>query len=199
MRPTASPALIVTLAAAIVAATGWWLTEQPDIAPTPAAAELTMATPPPISEAQPASVRPRTRLPKLERDNDGLGDQGLHAAISDPRASDLPLRLFRRLSRLATEIVIADATGAGRQRWPRYWGDLTARAEPCCASITIHAAGSTRDPDHREAALARVVWSGGSRDDQELRNQVSIVRLVHQRGGWRPEQPRSNGAGAISP
>ncbi len=199
MRPTASPALIVTLAAAIVAATGWWLTEQPDIAPTPAAAELTMATPPPISEAQPASVRQRTRLPKLERDNDGLGDQGLHAAISDPRASDLPLRLFRRLSRLATEIVIADITGAGRQRWPRYWGEQTARAEPCCTRITIRAAGAIRDPHQREAILGRVVWSGGSRDGRELRNQVSIVRLVQHRGRWRPEHPRSVDTGTTSP
>ncbi len=199
MRPPTSAAPLVAVAAAVVAAIGWWLTEQPAAAPAPAVAELTVATPPPVASTDRAARQDRTRLPKLERDDGGLADQALHAAINDPSASDLPLQLFRRTSRLAADIVVADTTGAGRRRWSRYWGNETARAEPCCTSVSVNAAGSSRDPHYRRAVLARVLWSGTDRRGQDLVSQVTIVRLVHRNGRWRPEHPSPKRTGSTSP
>lgn len=199
MRPPTSAAPLVAVAAAVVAAIGWWLTEQPAAAPASVVAELTVATPPPVASTDRAPRQDWTRLPKLERNDDGLADQALHAAINDPSASDLPLQLFRRTSRLAADIVVADTTGAGRRRWSRYWGDETARAEPCCTSVSVDAAGSSRDPHYRRAVLARVLWSGTDRRGQDLVSQATILRLVHRNGRWRPKQPHSNRTGATSP
>lgn len=124
-----------------------------------------------------------------EGDEPPMSSEQLWADMADPATSDLPGDVFRAAADTAAAVVVADTTGQGRGRWPDYWSGP--RASPCCAEVTIHAAGARRHPDHPGEVLAMVAWSGEALDHVPgaFTEQSTEVRLAPDgQGGWRPRR-----------
>lgn len=81
--------------------------------------------------------------------------------ITDGVGSDLDPAAREAAGETASSYVIADLTGAGRDRFPRSWagGDTAAPATACCADVEILAVGASSYPDEPPLVLALVVWS----------------------------------------
>lgn len=185
-------ALLALSAAALVAAAAWWLTDSPLAAdahtrraPVPPAELRDPPAPTPGADAPPSLVE--DPLPPLDHDHDeGFRSHDLWDHINDPTNSDLSPDLFAELTQLAGDIVRADATGHGRDRWPHHWASDTGRAEPCCTDITIHATGAYTHPTDPDIIEVTVIWTGNHPGQTSLVEQTSQVRLQHGPGGWQP-------------
>lgn len=187
-------ALLALTAAALVAAAAWWLTDNP----LAADAHTARSPDPPAELHGPPAADPETDappsladepLPPLDHDHDeGFSGHDLWDHINDPANSDLPPDLFAELTQLAIDIVRADATGHGRDRWPHHWTNDThdARAEPCCTDIAIHAAGAYTHPTAPDVIEVTVIWTGNHPDQPSLVEQTSHVRLQRNAPGWGP-------------
>lgn len=122
-----------------------------------------------------------------EGDQPPMSSDQLWADIADPTSSDLPADVFRAAADTAAAVVVADATGQGRERWPDHWSGP--RASPCCADVTIHAAGARRHPDHPSEVLAIVAWSGEALPHVpgNFSEEISELRIAPDgQDGWRP-------------
>ncbi len=169
-------ALLLLSTSAIVAAISWWLSSSPVLAGAPQVPEPrghvdTHDSAVPFERRQ-RSGDPEPLMP-LE-DDDGLGEDELWAQISDPTNSDLPGELFDELTRLGTDVVRADATGRGRERWPEYWNEApSGRSDPCCDHVVIHGAGAFTDPANHNMVRVAVLWGGHPADGKlmETRGQ----------------------------
>lgn len=186
-RPLLAPLLLG--AAALVAATSWWLSDNPLTAGAQAAAQ-----PPPHETTTDPAVSPLPLTPApgeeplgpMEDRDDGITDDDLWAHISDADNSDVPPDLFAELTELGADVVRADATGMGRDRWPDYWADAASgRADPCCTDIAIHAAGAYTDPTNKDVVHVTVVWTAAP-NHAGSSEHVADILLVHDREGWRP-------------
>lgn len=115
-------------------------------------------------------------------------DDEVWADIADPANSDLPPDQFQQAADVAAAVVRADTTGQGRERWPHYWQDR--RAQPCCADVTIHAAGARHHPDHADEVEATVVWSGDPHPHVSgtFTEQITHLRLAPANDTWRPRR-----------
>jgi hypothetical protein len=171
-------------AVAIVAAAAWWIPLDP-----PSHAEPANGSPDEFAAA-PLLLRPGVEgaedavVPDaIEDGHDGFDSANLYDYLNDPANSDLPADTFAEVTRLAADIVRADATGEGRHRWPDYW-DTDVRADPCCAAVTILATGAYIDPSSTDAARVTVIWASEPHGER-----TTDLLLVRRDQTWRPVQP----------
>jgi len=104
---------------------------------------------------------------------------GYWAQLSDPARSNLGPAVATETSRLGAALLRADATGDGRDAFYGYWG--AGRAQPCCASVVVHAAGAsaTQYPDVVQVA---VVWSASRLDGGPAVSEQTTVFYFARRG-----------------
>lgn len=182
---------LVLGAAAVVAAVTWWApqgsatadAESSQLVPQEVRRPLDHADAPDATE----SSTPPTPLPPLGADG-GLSSDELFSHLSDPANSDLPPALFTELSELGVDVVRADATGVGRERWPEYWRSPTGRAAPCCTGVVVHAAGAAAHPSGDGTVHVTVLWTDVATPHQDAAESLltSFVRLRRTATGWQP-------------
>jgi hypothetical protein len=177
-------------AALVVASASWWLSDNPlpaDAHAAPQPSPRDMASDPTSLSGRPETSTREASPPPLENDEDGFASTDLWAHISDPANSDLPPDLFAELSALGTDVVRADTTGVGRDRWPGYWAvTASGRADPCCSDMVIHAVGAFPDPGNHDAVRVTVVWSeAGALSNGESARMADIL-LTRDHESWLP-------------
>ena len=181
-------ALLLVGAAAVVAAISWWVGNSAlhaDAQPVsdPPAMDVTANPTEPLGPL-PSTTRLAADAP-LEEEDDGFGEEDLSAHISDPANSDLPPDLFTELTQLGVDVVRADVTAEGRDRWPEYWRSAASeRTGKCCADVVIHAAGGFTDPTNRNVVIVTVIWE--ATDERMGIVRVSHVALRQADEDWSP-------------
>jgi hypothetical protein len=171
VAPTALAALLTVLAV------GWWTQGEPASSHSTAGAQGTGGTDLVAGPPKLAALAP----------HQGLTTEDVWQHLSDPANSNLPPEVFAATTRVAAEVVRADATGEGRDRWPGYWADADGtRASVCCSRVEIHAAGADADEADPDLVQALVIWSGWDSDDQVIAEATAVVALVRQGGTWVP-------------
>ena len=107
------------------------------------------------------------------------------ALLSDPVNSDLDPAEAGTAAATARAVMLADATGVGRDAFPGYWpAPGTARSEACCPQASVAAAGAGRGPAPG-VAEALVVW----RRQPGAPPEVTSVLLRRTGRGWAPVHP----------
>ena len=111
------------------------------------------------------------------------------ARLNDPARSDLPPQTAATLAQLGADVVRADLSGEGRERFPGYWSSAAAAATARCTDVVIEAAGAASLPGSTGSRVA-VVWSGvcGSVRSTE---RTTVVYFADIAGQWRPQPRRS--------
>lgn len=119
--------------------------------------------------------------------------------ISDPASSDLDLETWEETTAVAAEVVTADLTGEGRDRWPGYWeiaSDLPSNdpggARPAYQDLRILGVGASAGPADGVVAVM-VLWSATPTDPLAdppagIPNHVILLH-VGDDGGWEPIHP----------
>lgn len=97
---------------------------------------------------------------------------------------DLPAPTERRLVAVGRAVWAAEASGTGRETWPRYFGDAPASA--AYSQVRIQAAIARRDPARRESAVVHLVWAGADRSGTYRDGHRATVRLIKKEGSWTP-------------
>lgn len=88
------------------------------------------------------------------------------------------------LQQLAAARVVADATGAGRHRWP----DLTGPV--CCTDITV--TGAATIDDDGTAATVVVTWFATALNGTKVQSATTTTWVRHD-GSWTPDIPTPAG------
>lgn len=116
--------------------------------------------------------------------------------ISDPASSDLDLETWEETGDVAADVVTADLTGEGRDRWPAYWeidNDLPSNdpggARPAYQDVRILGVGSAAGPADGVVAVM-VLWSATPTDPLAappagIPNHVILLRADDD-GDWEP-------------
>ena len=105
----------------------------------------------------------------------------------------LPAELAERAQAVAAEVLLADVSGVGRERFDGYWGEDLYR--PCCRDVVVHTSVA-RAVEGREAmVVVSLVWSAERIDAGPPREQVETdVYLVERDEAWVPTRPAEGGA-----
>jgi hypothetical protein len=168
-------------AVAIVAAAAWWIPLDPPSHTEPAnGSSAEFAAAPLLLQPGVEGAEDEVVPDAIDDGHDGFDSANLHDYLNDPANSDLPADTFAEVTQLAADIVRADATGQGRDRWPDYW-DTDVRADPCCTAITVLAVGAYTDPSSADAVRVTVVWAS------ERHGERTTDLLLVRRGQiWQP-------------
>ena len=110
-----------------------------------------------------------------------------------PVGPGLPPELAEQVQAVATEVLVADVSGEGRERFGGYWGEDLYR--PCCRDVEVHTSVA-RVVEGREAmVVVSLVWSAERIDAGPPREQVETdVYLIERDGAWVPTRPAEGGA-----
>lgn len=97
-----------------------------------------------------------------------------------PAAQQLGAQTTTALAAAAAQLVHAETTGDGRDRYdPAWW---VRRPPPCCAAVHIDRVVVARHPDDAAAAVAVVTW-GGARTGGRGPVRSATTRLTFTRSG----------------
>lgn len=167
-------------------------------------ADDTQAGPPPPAETtstrNAARSNPTSTTSTLaETIEDGsapeLAEAGVEAApeLGVPVGPGLPPELAEQVQAVAAEVLLADVSGVGRERFGGYWGEDLYR--PCCRDVEVHTSVA-RAVESREAmVVVSLVWSAERIDAGPPREQVETdVYLIERDGTWVPTRPAEGGA-----
>ncbi len=110
-----------------------------------------------------------------------------------PVGPGLPPELAEQAQVVAAEVLRADVSGEGRERFGDYWGEDLYR--PCCRDVVVHTSVA-RAVEGREAmVVVSLVWSAERVDAGPPREQVETdVYLIERDGTWVPTRPAEGGA-----
>ena len=111
-------------------------------------------------------------------------DPAIQRALDAATAPDLPAATAKALVTLGRQVWTAEATGAGRQRWPGYFGNRGATWT--YRDFRIQAAIARRDPSAPARALVRLVWVGTDPTGQVLDDRIATVTFTRQGQTWTP-------------
>jgi hypothetical protein len=113
-------------------------------------------------------------------------------ALARPVGPGLPAALAEEVQAVATEVLRADVTGEGRDRFGEYWGEGLYR--PCCRDVVVHGAVARAMEGREGAVVVSMVWSAERLDAGPPRKQVETdVYLVERGGQWAPIRPAEGG------
>jgi hypothetical protein len=191
---TRIPTWLLCVAAVVCAAAGVGLLTQPEAspaAPTPtfgaASADPGAGEKPPVGaptgglqwtlSAAPAQP---TGAPMTA---DGPGsDRELQRRLNESTKADLAKPVEAELVALGRRVLLADVTGAGRERWPAYFGVGPARS--VYTRVRLRAAIARADGPGR--VRVTVLWDGTDpRGEWRDRRRAEVVLVQHD-GTWRP-------------
>lgn len=131
-----------------------------------------------VTPASRLSSSPPTRDSSLGR----LGDGDLNRALRTSEPTNLDRTIEQPLLALATEVLLADLTGVGRERFPDYLPG--GPAIQTYREARVQAAVARRIGD--TTVETHLLWAGISPDGQYLERQTAVIRLRYLRQSWRP-------------
>jgi murein DD-endopeptidase MepM/ murein hydrolase activator NlpD len=194
-RPTTRQALFVTAAVLVVVALVW---SQLSSAPSPEVSppDNPVTT---LPDGEPPTV-PVQEAPELwERalsGEVGSADE-IVALLNDPANSDLEPDDFITATQVARDVLVARATGTGRERWPGYFvpstPELPQVSPPLlCSTASPRAANARRVSEDATTVQVLVVWNGtcptGQVDDPAA-PAATVIDLERAEAGWAPVPP----------
>ncbi len=113
-------------------------------------------------------------------------------ALARPVGPAIPPALAEEVQAVATEVLRADVTGEGRDRFGEYWGEGLYR--PCCRDVVVQGAVARAMEGREGAVVVSMVWSAERLDAGPPREQVETdVYLVERDGQWAPIRPAEGG------
>lgn len=136
----------------------------------------------PVASPIAPSSRPSSSLPARDLPVGQLSDESLNRALRTASPSNLDPQLEKPLLVLATAALLADLTGAGRERFSDYLP-----GEPLTwiyRDVRVQGAVACRIDDVR--VETHLLWAGVSPDGQHLERQTALIRLRYFRQSWRP-------------
>ena len=159
-------------------------------APAPRRSTTTITTVETTTTA-PESTTTTTAAPE-EGFHDDAGEaqeaiEGYWESLPDPANSDLPPEVFDEVTTIGREVVAADVTGEGRDKYPEFFGGSPGKS--WFKDFVIHTAGARSTGGGTDQAAVTVVWSaqpiaGGPPFD----HHTSVVHVVVRDGRWVPEK-----------
>ncbi|WP_128380299.1 hypothetical protein [Streptomyces cavernae] len=173
------------------------VSEKPPSATAPTA-------PPPLASAAPrepadgtrsTATAPSTRASALPPHGEGTaGDPAIQQVLEKSWPADLPADDERQLLTDGRALLRADATGIGRSKWPRVFGDSGQAVAPAFASarFRVQAAIARRDGNPTKAVV-HLVWAGtdrgGTYTDGRITDLFFTRTIKKGKPTWTP-QPR---------
>lgn len=161
-------------------------------------------TPPPLASAGPREPAGETRSPAtapsarasaLPPHGEGeAGDPAIQRVLEKSWPADLPAEYERQLLTDGRALLRADATGIGRSKWPRVFGDSGQAVAPAFASarFRVQAAIARRDGSPTKAVV-HLVWAGtdrgGTYTDGRITDLFFTRTITKGTATWNP-QPR---------
>lgn len=113
---------------------------------------------------------------------DGPGaDATVQYLLEQSSPSDLPTAEEHLLELLGRQVWLADVTGIGRSRWPRYFDAADSSGY---TAVRIQAAIARADGTER--ATVTLLWAGTSPGGDPQIALPGTVHLTHQSGTWEP-------------
>ncbi|MEU9056255.1 hypothetical protein AB0D37_38695 [Streptomyces sp. NPDC048384] len=156
-------------------------------APSAAAADTTprpaYTSAPPASRMSVASTAPAPDVVPVPGDGPA-GDYAVQQLLGRSSPADLPRAKEKELVALASRIWLAEVTGAGREKWPSYFGDELLRAPYRDVRIQAGIARSVNgEPDRVRVHL---VWAGTDPASQAEDGRSAQILLTRQHTTWEP-------------
>ncbi|MGW4560996.1 hypothetical protein ACWEN3_00885 [Streptomyces sp. NPDC004561] len=199
----------VLLAAAGVALLGMPHSQEPTVPATASAAHAatdpsSAAAPLPVSDpavstalsATPAASTPSGVEPALPPHGEGVaGDRAIQRNLEAAWPADLPAADEQELLTAGRALLRADATGVGRDKWPKVFGDSGQAVAPAFATarFRIQAAIARRDSSPNRAVV-HLVWAGmdrgGTFTDLRITDWFFTRTIKKGAATWTP-QPRT--------
>ncbi|MEU8951607.1 hypothetical protein [Streptomyces sp. NPDC048489] len=120
------------------------------------------ATKPDAKTASPLNARTVSHLPP--HGEGAPGDQAIQHALEAAWPADLPVGEERELRAAGAGLLRADATGVGREKWPRFFGDGPQVIAPAfgTARFRVQAVIARRGAASGRAVV-HLVWAGADR------------------------------------
>ncbi|GHC90270.1 hypothetical protein GCM10010349_78490 [Streptomyces flavofungini] len=112
------------------------------------------------------------------------GDHAVQRLLDHAAPADLPHATEKHLVALASRVLRAEATGTGREHWPRYFPQQQLRAP--YQDVRIQAGTARRVDGHRDRVRVRLVWAGTDPAGQAQDGRTAQVLLARGPAGWRP-------------
>ena len=110
-----------------------------------------------------------------------------------PVGPGLPPELAEQAQAVAAEVLVADVSGEGRERFSGYWGEELYR--PCCREVEVHTSVARAVEGRDGMVVVSLVWSAERIDAGPPREQVETdVYLTERDGTWVPARPAEGGA-----
>lgn len=142
-----------------------------------------------------APAQPSTRSQLPPRGEGPAGDAVVQEALDDAWPRDLPAGDERQLLRAGRDLLRADATGIGREKWPGVFPGSGQGLAPAFGTgrFRVQAAIARRDGEGGRAVV-HLVWAGADRGGTFTDGRVTdwyFIRTVSRKGAstWTP-QPR---------
>ena len=137
-----------------------------------------------------------TLAPTPEDDSEpesvGVGTEAAPGPVI-PVGPSIPSDRSDKAQAVATEVLRADVSGEGRERFAGYWGEDLYR--PCCHNVVVHASVARALEGREEAVVVSMVWSAEALGAGPPREQVQTdIYLVERDGSWAPIRPAGGGA-----
>lgn len=121
-------------------------------------------------------------------------DSQIQHLLEQAWPSDLPAPQEQQLRRDGALLLRADATGVGRNRFPKMFGDRPAKAvAPAFSRFRIQAAIARKD-ESAGRAVVHLVWAGADRGGTYTDGRITDLVFTRTNGAspWTPQhQPRS--------
>ncbi|MFE3410717.1 hypothetical protein ACFXMT_21060 [Streptomyces mirabilis] len=106
------------------------------------------------------------------------GDRAIQEALEAAWPADLPPGDARQLLAMGRSLLRADATGAGRGRWPTVFTAEGRALAPAFARFRIQAAIARRDSGGGRAVV-HLVWAGADRGGTYTDGRITDWRFTH--------------------
>ncbi|MET9122197.1 hypothetical protein [Streptomyces sp. NPDC004528] len=108
-------------------------------------------------------------------------DSAVQAALERAWPADLPAADARDLVAEGRALLRADATGAGRDRWPAYFtaGGRSPGLAPAFSRFRIQAVIARKDPTGPGRAVVHAVWAAADRGGTYTDGRLTDLHFVH--------------------
>lgn len=207
VRPRALwPLLLCT---GVLAVSGCWLLAAPQHRPTTPARPAATAGQAPVPSAPPDTIAdgPAATPPVATPARSGpapsvpppLGeglaaDTAIQEALERAWPADLPVSDAQNLIAIGRDLLRADATGAGRQRWAAYFtaGGRSTGPSAAFSRFRIQAVIARKDPSAPNRAVVHAVWAaanrGGTYTDGRITDLHFLRTTTRGRQEWIPQR-----------
>lgn len=156
-------------------------------APVPTTVEARPSASPSSATPSPSAVPPEVPSGVAAAGDGPAGDPAIQAAFTKAHPSDLAPADADALVALGRDVWLAETTGAGRNRWPRYFSPVPGASAPYFYSgVRIQAAAAHSDGTAPGGARVDLLWVGSSPTGDYGDRRPASVTFSRASTGWEP-------------